>query len=244
MLGMNPNTWLLISLILVCASLPATTGCDQKKNVQQRVVSNQVPAVNVYSARQLDPVVAKAEIETAWSNYLSSLNIESPSKPVGLSEKEIAFIETETRQKLPEDLKAFLRVYLANGSTFNDGFEIFSAQEIVDWWKFMTHLNYLHGPNGEPLVDFPDPNSSPTWFEPFLIPLMSNDVNEIHFDVRTGNLIELLDGPCGILAGSLSEMLNELATHHRAGRRVGGYSFEGKEVGPFLNSQLWIVYEE
>lgn len=246
MFNINSNVWLpTFSLILICVCLSATTGCDQKKDaVHQPVASNQLPAVNAFGARQLDPDVVKAEIETAWNNYLSSLNIEPPSKPIGLSEKEIAFIETETRQKLPEDLKAFLRIYLANGSTFHDRFDIFSAEEIVDWWKFLTDLNYVQGANGEPLSGFPDPNSSPTWFEPFLIPLMHYDVIEIHFDIRTGNLIESLDGPCGVLAGSLSEMLNELATHHRAGRRIGGYSFDGKEVGPFLNSRLWVIYEK
>ena len=238
--GMNSKSWFtILSLTLACFSLPVISGCDRATGPAQLKSAKKQPAVNLFGARKLDPAVAKAEVEKAWNNYLASINVEPPDKPVGMTEKEIEFIESEIRQKLPEDLKAFLRVYLANGRRFNDGFEIMNAKEIADWWKFMSELNYLN----EHIFVAPDANGDPTWFEPYLIPSMQYDTYEIHFDIRNGKVIEMLDGPCGVMANSLTEMLDEMAAHHRAGRAVEMSTSDGKKVGPFLNSQLWNVYE-
>ena len=158
-----------------------------------------------------------------------------------MTDTEIDFIESEMRQKLPEDLKAFLR--LRNGGRFNDGFHMMDSGEIVDWWKFLVDLNYVNTVNEETL-QAPPVGATPTWHgEPFLIPLMQEDTDEIHFDIRTGKVIEMMDGPCGVLADSLVELLDELAKQNRAGRIVTRYSLDGKELGPFLNSKLWKVYE-
>lgn len=238
---MNSKSWLTIfALTLACLSLPTISGCDRGTGLTQPASSKNQPAVNLFGARKLDPAVARAEVERSWNNYLASMNVESPDEPVGMSEQEIEWIESEIRQKLPEDLKAFLRVCLASGPLFNDGFEFMKADEIVDWWKFMAELNYAN----EPILDAPDANGDATWFEPYLIPLMRYDVFEIHFDIRNGKVIELMDGPCGVLANSLTEMLDELAVHHRAGRTVEQVPSEGKEVGPFLSSKIWTVYEK
>ena len=225
---------------MACSSLSAISGCDRGAGLTQPTAAKNQPRINLYGARKLDPKVARAEVERAWNNYLASMNVEAPDEPVGMSEQQIEWIESEIRQKLPADLKAFLRVSLANGQFFNDGFEFMTAEEVVDWWKFMVELNYFNSP----VFDAPDPTGDATWFKPYLIPLMRYDVFEIHFDIRNGKVIELMDGPCGVLANSLTELLDELADHHRAGRIVGTLSDEGKEVGSFLNSQLWNVYEK
>jgi hypothetical protein len=228
--------------MVACSILPSTFGCHRNTDPAQSASANIQPTVNIYGARKLDSVVVRAEIERAWNNYLDSLGTEAPDKPLGLSDAEIEFIESETRQRLPEDVKAFLRLCPNDGSFFNDGFRVFDADEIVDWWKFLVDLNYVHTSNDPSFHAIPV-KASPTWFGPVMIPLMSEDVYEIHVDIRTGKVIEALDGPCGVLADSLVEMLDELARHNRAGRRVVRFSIEGKKVGPFLNSQMWHVYE-
>ena len=239
---MNSKSWFTIfALTLAGLSLPAISGCDRDTDLTQPTATKNQPATNLYGAQKPGPKVARAQVERAWNNYLASMNVEPPDEPVGISEQQIEWIESEIRQKLPEDLKAFLRVSLANGQFFNDEFEFMTAEEIINWWKFMVQLNYFNSP----VFDAPNPTGDATWFEPYLIPLMTRyDAYEIHFDIRNGKVIENLDGPCSVLANSLTEMLDELADHHRAGRTVRTLSDEGKEVGSFLNSQLWNVYEK
>jgi hypothetical protein len=241
---MRVNSWYVILMVMLalCSSLHVMTGCRQDSSATAKAHSSKQPAANVFGARQLDPEVIQAEMNRAWHGYLASMDVVLPDDPIGMTEQEIHFIELETRQELPEDLKAFLRICLANGSDFNDGFEIMSAEQIVDWWKFLVELNYVHGPNGEPF-DVPVVGATPTWFEPYLIPLMHWDVYEIHFDIRTGKVIEMLDGPCGIMANSLVELLDELAKQNQAGREVTSFG-DGEEVGPFLKSDFWQVYEK
>ena len=237
---MKSGYWLTTICLALMACLPTLCGCNPGADLDRSASQGNQRAVNAYGARTLDRDTTQAEIEKAWNNYLDSINVQKPVKPDGFSEEEIAFIESEIRQKLPEDLKAFLRICLTNGPKFNDDFHILSHKEIVDWWKFLVDLNYATLSGGDPAAAA---EGTPNWFQPFLIPLMQNDTNEIHFDIRTGKVVEMLDGPCGELANSLPEMLNELAKHHRAGRTVRILSWEGKNVGSFLNSELWDVYE-
>ena len=218
--------------------LHAILGCNQDyQPATDHNLSTVEPEFNLYGARQIDTEEALRAVRTAWKNYADSIGfVEQKTK--GFTEQEINYIEEETRQKLPEDLKAFLKLLNSNGEYFNE-FEIMSADEIVDWWHFLVSINYT---NGEPING--SPSGTPTWFQPYMIPLMRNDTNEIHFDIRNGNVIELMDGPCGILAASIVQLLDELAKENRAGNRVTVYSQEGKELRPFLKSEMWKVHDK
>ena len=114
-----------------------------------------------------------------------------------------------------------------------------SPEAIIDWWTFLTELNYVSGPNNNPIESPPE---SAEWFEPYYVPFATYDTNELHLDIRNGNVIEVVDGPCYVMADSLEQLLTELAKQKELGRKVMMFG-EGKCLGPFLNSKLWQIYE-
>jgi len=206
---------------------------------------------NKYVHRFEDPAKAARELEAAWKRFQSArgARIRTDGEPHGLTEEQIVELEQKMRQRLPADLRAFLKIYLSHGRFLND-LEFYSTDHLYSHWFERTELGFSM--TWANCLRFGAPyDGEPSFCEHFVFNFASEHLEEIGYDLRNGKIIEVMDCDSGWMADSLTGLLNEMASHYEKGKRISRYDWEIEERPDveklrteFLDSFMWHVYEK
>ena len=205
---------------------------------------------NRFVHRVSDPEAATQSIEAAWKRFQTAKGAHPrrDEKPPGLSDQEIDELERKMLQRLPSDLKAFLKVYRSHGDWFND-LRFYTSDQLYSSWiqRSTMGLGMTIGNS----VRYGGPHDGqPGFCDPSVFIFAREDVNEIGYDLRSGKVIEVMDCDAGWAAASLEELLNEMARHLEEGKQISTYYMEIEDLpnaddyrAKLLDSAMWKIYD-
>ena len=154
------------------------------------------------------------------------------------------------RQRLPADLKAFLKIYRSHGNFFND-LEFLTPESIYSKWHFRTEIGFdtmnfvrFDSPSGGPL------NDRPSFCDARVVIFASETVYDTGYDLSTGKVVEVYDCDLGWTADSLAEFLNGMASAIEKGKIISTFYMPVEDRHdadryrkPLLDSRMWSIYE-
>lgn len=206
---------LMVSLVII-----SLVGCRQDKASESKTRGNaKTPSRNIWSAREVPPfeiaIIEKAMLRYAMSQGMSEEQF--AEKKSGLTDEQIRQIEESICMRLPDDVKAFFKVfYMPN--KFIGNIRLFrNPEQFIVSWKQKIDMEYnivprLMSNSPAPLKHdhkrFEDGRGINAYHVPFG---HEYDVNEMFIDIRNGTVVKAIEIENSKQADSIAGFLNMIA---------------------------------